>query len=260
MVSNGGLGGIVFNLVVSLVGPFAAYFVLRRRMTLSWRNIGIGAGMFFLFALVLEQALHYVVLKADPVTAAWFKANHLALAAYGALCAGLFEESGRYVGLRFLVKPTGNPGTAVAYGLGHGGLEMLLIGGLAQAAALVLALLNNAGMLDAVLAGRVPPKVLATLHAQFAHLTFATASVAGFERLMALALHIALSFVVWRAIQLKKFWLLFAAIALHALADTGAGLFQTGLVKSVWIAEGGAFAALIITVLFVRWLPRPASA
>ena len=251
MVSTGGLVGIVFNLVVSLLVPFAVYLVLRRRMTLSWRNIGIGVGMFFLSALVLEQVLHYVVLIADPVTAAWFKANHLAFAVYGALAAGLFEETGRYVGLRFLVRPTGNPGTAVAYGLGHGGLEMLLIGGLAQAAALVMATLNNMGLLDAAMGARMPPKALAALHAQFAHLTFATASIAGFERIMALALHIALTFVVWRAVELRKIRFLFAAIAFHALADFGAGLFQAKIVGSIFVAEGGAFAALVLVVLFL---------
>lgn len=260
MVSTGGLIGIVFNLVVSLLGPFAVYFALWRRMTLSWRNIGIGAGMFVLTALVLEQILHFAVLKADPVTAAWFKANHWAFAVYGALAAGLFEETGRYIGLRFLARRTGNPGTAVAYGLGHGGMEMLLIGALAQAAALGLALLNNRGLLDALLGTKLPPDALAALHAQFAHLTFATASIAGFERIMALALHIALTFVVWRAVELRKTRFLFAAIAFHALADFGAGLFQAKIVTSVFIAEGGAFAALVLVVLFVRWTRRAPSA
>ena len=259
MVSTGGLLGIGFNLAVSLIAPFAIYLVLRRRMTLSWRNIGIGAGMFFLCAMVLEQTLHYVVLKADPVTAAWFKANHLAFAVYGALAAGLFEETGRYVGLRFLAKPTGNPGTAVAYGLGHGGMEMLLIGALAQAVALGLALLNNIGILDAVLGARLPPKALATLHTQFAHLTFAMASIAGLERLMALALQVALTFVVWRAVELRKSRYLFAAIAFHALADSGAALFQAKIVPSILVAEGVAFAVLILVVLFLRLTRRATS-
>jgi uncharacterized membrane protein YhfC len=114
-------------------------------------------------------------------------------------------------------------------------------------------------MLDTVLAGRIPPKALATLHDQFAHLTFATASMAGFERLIALALQITLSFVVWRAVASKKIWLLFAAIFLHALADTGAALFQIKIVSSIYVAEAWAFAVLVIAVLFVRSLPRAAA-
>ena len=89
MVSNAALAGLVLSILISSCAPFAAYFVLRRRMTLSWRNIGIGAGMFVLTALVLEQVLHYVVLKADPVTSAFFKTNHWAFAVYAALAAGV---------------------------------------------------------------------------------------------------------------------------------------------------------------------------
>ena len=260
MISNAALGAMALSILISASAPFAIHFVLRRRMTLSWRNIGIGAGMFFLSALVLEQILHYFMLKADPVTAAWFKSHRWGFAIYGLAAAGVFEETGRYIGLRFLAKRTGNPGTAVAYGLGHGGLEMLLIGALAQASALVLALLDRAGLLGVVLAGKLPPKTLAVIHNQFVHLTVLTASIGWVERLMALTAQISLTFVVWRAVETKRTRLLFVAIALHALVDSGAALLQAGYITSVWVAEGCVLAAVIVTVLIARHLTRPTSA
>lgn len=258
MISNAAIAGLAFSLVVSAAAPFVVYAVLRRRMTLSWRNIGIGAAMFVVSAMVLEQILHYVVLKAVPVTSAWFTAHRWGFAIYGLLAAGLFEETGRYIGLRYLARPTGNPGTAVAYGLGHGGMEMLLIGALGEVSAILLALLDRAGALAAVLGGRLPAAAVDKIHAQFGHLTFWVASLGGIERLLALTAQIAFTFVVWRAVETRRIRLLFAAMALHVFVDSGAALLQAGYIKSVWIAEGWILVAVAVTVLIARRLTRPA--
>jgi uncharacterized membrane protein YhfC len=257
MISDAALGGLVLSFAISLIAPFAIYFALRRRMTLSWRNIGVGAAIFVVFALVLEQLLHYAM-RTNPETGAWLKTHAWGFAVYGALAAALFEEGGRYVGLRFFVKPTGNPGTATAYGLGHGGIETLLIGALPLFASVVFALLSKLSVLDQVLAGKLPQPVLAKVHAQLSHLTFAMAAVGGFERLVAIGLQIAFSFVVWRAVEQKRPALLLAAIGFHAAADLPAGLFQRGVLTSVLAVEGWAFAVLVAAVLFLRALPRPA--
>ena len=90
-------------------------------MTLAVRNMLVGAAVFLVFSQVLEKALHVYLLKTNPTTAAWLKTHGVAFALYGCLAAGLFEEVGRYLGMRLLVRPTGNPGTAVSYGIGHGG-------------------------------------------------------------------------------------------------------------------------------------------
>jgi uncharacterized membrane protein YhfC len=133
MVSSAALAGIAVCAILSLVWPVAIFVVCRRRMTLSARNVLVGAGVFFVFSQVLEKGLHAYLLKANPATAAWFHAHAIAFALYGCLAAGLFEEVGRYLGMRLLVRASGNPGTAVAYGIGHGGLEAVLIGSLAMA-------------------------------------------------------------------------------------------------------------------------------
>ena len=127
-------------------------------MTLAARNIWIGAGMFFLSALVLERLLHFYVLKANPDTAEFLKTHPMWMAIYGCCAAALFEETGRYLGMRYFVRPTGNPGTAVAYGIGHGGLESIMVGSLGLLNAFVFALMVNAGTFDADLQTRSYPR------------------------------------------------------------------------------------------------------
>src|SRR3954453_12090483 len=123
MVSISVIAGLAFYAILPLLFCVAIVLLCRGRMTLSVRNIAIGAGVFFLFSQVLEKLMHAYVLSGNPVTASWLQLHPLGYALYGCLAAGLFEEVGRYLGMRFLVKDTGNPGTAVAYGLGHGGIE-----------------------------------------------------------------------------------------------------------------------------------------
>ena len=251
MIADSAIAGIAASALIAIGAPFAVYFALHRRMTLSWRTIGIGALTFFIAALVLEQIVHYLVLLHPSPLSAFMKANKPAFALYGVLMAGIFEETGRYIAMRRFVRPTGNPGTAVSYGLGHGGLESILIAGLPLAATVAVTLLLNAGVLQ----DRMSP-VLAKMHAQLVHLDFFTALIGGGERLIAIGLQIALSIMVWRAVEMRRIGFLFLAIALHALADTGAAMVQTHLVQGVWVAELGAFAVLVLVAALLRFLPK----
>ena len=70
MVSQGTIAGLGIAALISLAAPFVAYRVCRGRMVLPGRNIAIGAGIFVLFALVLEGAMHWYVLLHNPATAA----------------------------------------------------------------------------------------------------------------------------------------------------------------------------------------------
>ena len=76
----------------------------------------IGAGMFFLFAIILERLLHMVMV---PVVSG----NVVLYVVYGAVAAGVFEETARFLSFRFLMKNSRSAENAVSYGLGHGGFE-----------------------------------------------------------------------------------------------------------------------------------------
>ena len=73
----------------------------------------IGAGMFFLFAIILERLLHMVMV---PVVSG----NVVLYVVYGAVAAGVFEETARFLSFRFLMKNSRSAENAVSYGLGHG--------------------------------------------------------------------------------------------------------------------------------------------
>jgi uncharacterized membrane protein YhfC len=255
MVSPAALLGLTLAALMSLAAPFVFYAVCRRRMTLPLRNIAIGAGMFVLFALVLESALHWYVLKHNPATAAWFAANPYGFAAYAAFAAALFEETGRYLAMRLLVKRVDDPGTAVSYGIGHGSIESILVG-VSQAGAVVLARMLNMGTLNTLLANKLPAAAIAKIHDQLSGLDFPLALTGGVERICALLIQIALSLLVWRAVARKDLRWFWAAIFAHAGIDSLAALAQRGIVPMMVTESFVAAIGLGLLVFFLIKLPR----
>jgi uncharacterized membrane protein YhfC len=256
VVSQSALLGIACAALISLTVPFVVYGVCRRRMVLSPRNVMLGAGVFVLFALVLESAMHWYVLKHNPVTSAWLGKHIWGFTIYAAGAAALYEETGRYLAMRLLVKRTGDPGTAVAYGIGHGGAESIIVGALSQITALFLAVMLNFGKLDALLANKISPAALAKLHEQFAHLNFPMALVGGMERVCALLIQIALSLLVWRAVACRQIRWYFAALAAHAGIDSIAALTQKGVVPIITTESIVAAIGVVLLVFFLAKLPR----
>ena len=227
----------------------AIYLVRKHRAKLS--SILIGAGTFILFALVLESILHQLVLKGPHGSD--ILGNTLLYALYGGLAAGVFEETGRFLSMKFLMKKEpSKPLPGIAYGVGHGGAEMLIIFGITMINNLVISALINSGQADAIFA-KVPEEAAGQLQAQLDQLQTlgaGTLLIGLWERFSALILHLGLSMLVWVAIRKggKWLWLFPAAIVLHAIVDAGTVLLQksTGLVplELIVMAEALAVAAI----------------
>ena len=150
--------------------------------------------------------------------------NVWAFALYGGLMAGLFEETGRFVAMKWLLrKEPGSTLTGAGYGIGHGGMEMLMLFGVSMIANLVLSAIINSGQ-EAVLLGSAPAESAEQVKAQLAGLetlTPGTIVIGLWERLSALIAQLGLSLLVWSAVRRggKWLWLYPAAIMLHALID-----------------------------------------
>ncbi|UJL46812.1 YhfC family intramembrane metalloprotease [Virgibacillus sp. NKC19-16] len=102
------------------------YFI--RKYRISWKPILIGIMVFIVFSQILEQMLHRYVFGINPSLSEWLKNPYL-FALYGCLATGVFEEIGRYIGFRYLLKKYRDWKDGIAYGIGHGGVEVLLFVG-----------------------------------------------------------------------------------------------------------------------------------
>ena len=235
----------------------AVWLVRKYRARLS--TILIGAGTFIVFALVLESIMHQLVLKGPNGPA--IMGNTLLFAVYGGLAAGVFEETGRFLSMKFLLKK--EPSTAlpgIAYGIGHGGAEMLIIFGITMMSNFVVSALINAG-LSGILFAKVPEDAAAQLQAQLNQLQTVGAGtllIGLWERISALVLHLGLSMLVWVAVRKggKWLWLFPAAVALHAIVDAGVVMLQksVGMVPLELIVSAEAVAVAAIGYMVARKL------
>jgi len=267
------LSSLVLATLLVAALPFVLYRRLRRPLALKPRDAIAGIAVFALFAMVIERALNDYMLHRNEATAT-FLSNPLAFVVYGALAAGICEEVGRFIGMRLLMKraaasaasasaaaPTPqatrtDDGTALTYGLGHGGAEAWLVGVLVQIQWILFAVLENRGELDGYLSN-LPTESLMRIHLILASLTPQTAGIFALERVAALIFQIGLSVLMWRGLRAGWRGILPLAIVLHALVDVPAALFQAQLVPLAAVDAVYALGALVVAGLLFRTFRRP---
>lgn len=193
---------MAINAILGFAVPIglACWFV--KKYHVRWATILIGAATFLVFALVLESIVHQLVLNGAHGAA--IRDNVWYYALYGGLMAGLFEETGRFLAMKFCLKqdPT-HQRTAVAYGIGHGGVEMLFIFGITMISNIVIATMINGGQTDLLLS-KVPAESQEQLQSQLQQLqdlSVGTLLIGLWERLSAVALHLGLSLLVFAAVR-----------------------------------------------------------
>jgi uncharacterized membrane protein YhfC len=139
------------------------------------------------------------------------------------LTAGLFEETARWIGMKFLLKSNRSWLDAVLFGVGHGGVEALILVGLNLA--------------------------LSPVPATGSYEAFSTL-MGGVERLSAMALHVGLSVMVMRGVVQQRKSLFWMAIVLHMVVDSGILILVQLLGASVVATEA---VMLMIGALMIAY-------
>jgi len=125
---------------------------------------------------------------------------------YAALAAAVFEETGRLIAMKFWMKKWLDFPNALMYGIGHGGVEAILIGGLPGISNLVSMLMINSGAMQNTLSA-LPAESANQTVSQLSALWTTPAPlffVSGIERISAIILHIGLSLLIYRAVKAGK--------------------------------------------------------
>lgn len=226
----------------------------------SLKYLFIGAAGFIVSARILELGLHMVCVMGDNPVSRFISGNTAAYVIYGILAAGIFEECGRYIVMRFILKRNISRENAVMYGIGHGGIECYAVVLVLLASCLAAAVTYNTQGINAVyeLMGVTADTPADTLNALTETIRSAvsfnalTAFLNVFERLLCMFVHTGFSVIVaYGAVTSKKRYLA-AAVLLHAVFDTFAALYQRGVVSltaaEIWL--------LLWTVPVTLWSVR----
>ena len=233
--------------VVSAGMPVALFIVLQKKYNAKILPALTGAAAFVIFALVLEQIVHYIVFKKIAL-----RDKQIIYIIYGILMAGIFEETARFVSFKILRKKKYcGISTGLLYGVGHGGTEAVLLAGVSMIAAIVISVLYNTGNLEAI-RGKLQKETFTYIETQVSTILAASPFmflVSGIERIFAISIQMSLSVVVFYSVYCRgKMWLFPLAIFLHAFIDIPAAAMQAGILKSVFFTEGlvGLFAVIMI--------------
>lgn len=209
-----------FTLLVSLLLPLFISIYLIIRSKSYFKPILVGVLTFLIFQVFTRIYILQVILP----TQVWyilFTYDYPILYAFLlSLTAGLFEEIGRYIMMKYILRKM-DIKKALAFGLGHGGIEAILFVGIAL-------VLTNPMLIDS-------QQLL----------------MSGLERFSAIIFHLGFSVLVYQMIfKSKKFNLLYA-ISLHTLVNfVSVVLMMNGV--NMWIIEGVLFFFVIIMIIFIK--------
>lgn len=231
---------IIITTVVAFLLPICLAIFWKTKTNCYWLAFATGALCFMIFAYVLEGLVNVYLINVNETTSYFLMSNPLAYGVFGALMAGLFEETGRLFGFKLLLKNHKEKNVSVGYGIGHGGIECVLVLGVNYLLYVFVILGGSLGdpASDAV--------VLQTINS----IQTSIIPLAMFERIISIILHISLSIFVYKAAnKTKSFYLYPVAILLHMISDVPAGLYQAGLITNAILVE--LLIAIITIVIFI---------
>ena len=249
---------ITVLLMAAIPVAFLICWRKRHKQRTNWGWLVAGAVGFIVSARVLELGVHYVCVLADNPVSRFIHRSTIAYMLYGTLMAGVFEECGRHVILKHVLKKHRTRENAVLCGIGHGGIEVLTVVLPLMVTYLTIAVLFSQGDVENALrtlkiteetASAALPSVQAA-----AAFDFGMMAANVLERLLAMLLHIALTVIVYYGVVRAKKLCLPTAILLHMLADAFAALYQRGAVPlwsvEVWAALWTSVAVFIALRLY----------
>jgi len=235
-----------------IILPIVLVFYLTRKFGLSWK-LFLAGGLTFIASQVLHIPVLYGltalfkngVLPAIPQ--AWTALFNAILLG---LLAGIFEETARWILYKFILKNTKTWNEGVLVGVGHGGIEAVLLGFAAFASVASMIAMRNADLSSL----GIPANQMELTKQQLAAFWSAPVYMAFLgliERVFAICLHLSLSVMVLYSVAYKKplwFWM---ALLWHTIVDA-LTVYLAPIVGTVGVEGVIAVCAVISLVILFR--------
>lgn len=213
----------LLNALLMIGVPLGLGVYLARKQGSPWRFF-VAGGVVFVASQILHLPFNSRVLVPLLDDLGWMRASTISqqvgLALALGFSAGMFEETARYLALRWWRQDLRSWAEGLMFGAGHGGTEAILLGLLA-----LNAFLSAVAFRDSGLSGVVPPEVLEPVQAQleaYWALPWYAALLGAVERMFTLVFHIAASLLVLQVFTRGGLRWLAAAVLWHTLIDAAA--------------------------------------
>ncbi|MCR5328229.1 MAG: YhfC family intramembrane metalloprotease [Saccharofermentans sp.] len=266
-VSTGSLLLILLTAVLGIALPLVAAIIWCKKKHEQFTTVLIGAATFMLFAIVIEKPLQALLIMptslglSEHSVSAFVNANPVLWGIIVGLFPGVFEETGRFVAFKTLLRKRTQRETGLTHGIGHGGFEAMFILGITYVEYFVFGLMINMGsffelMIEPV-KDTLTPEVTEQINAIVNQITTFNAGTMGLsllDRLIAVLFHIGASIMVFYAVKdKKKIWLYPLAIVIHTAIDGFLGLQLAGVFEMSDMANEIIFAVEALAVFFAAF-------
>lgn len=209
--------GAIFSLIVCFGIPlgYLIYIIVAKKKCVKAYFIGMLA--FFISQICLRipilKALYKTEWFSEIVT--FYPVLYAILIA--GVSAGIFEEGARFLGFKVGLKKDRSWEQGIAFGIGHGGIEAMLIVGIAKVNELLMLISFSNGSFDGSKFGVTEEMFKASLQG----VNMMLAVMPGIERIFAIMLHVGLTLVVLYGINKGKNLYLLVAILIHTATNAG---------------------------------------
>ena len=253
MVSTASMIAIIITLFITLIAPVIVWIIygVKNKGKGVWKAFVLGAAGFVLLQMIIRMPILNIV-SLVPGFGTFVEEYYVVYCLILAITAALFEVVARFGVAKILQKKI-NYEQGVAAGLGHGGIEAILIVGMTYINNLLYAIMINTGSFQGMIqdAARTSgPEVAEQLIMVMDSLVEAPSYLfylAGYERVLTVIFHTAMSLLVCYLVYKKKTVLgVGIAFVAHFLVDFIAPLINglaTPYLGSV-ITEGTAYVII----------------
>lgn len=249
------------TLFLSLVLPILVLIVMgiKNKGKGIWSAWFLGAAGFFISQIVIRLPL-LNILTGMASFQSFAREHYFLYALLLAFTAGLFELAGRFAAAKFLEKNR-TFRRSLAAGLGHGGIESIILVGLTYINNLVYLFLIQSGTFDAMIAQTeamgVDSAQLVAIRDTLLQVSAPLFLAAGVERVLTMVSHAAMSVIVCYGVAVKRPlpWMLLC-LGMHTLLDTtvaATGFFSQN------IAYGIIYTCMTVMALVSIWILRKLS-
>lgn len=234
---------IILTAVISIGFPIAMITYFKRNYNASLFYLVTGACVFTIFQLLIRIPL-LNWLGGQFWFYTYIVQNKEIYIVILALTAGLFEEIGRFIAFKFLLVDKREWENGVIFGIGHGGVESIILVGINYLTFIFISFHLNFGLFKNVI-GLIPniDTVIQLLQETSPTLYL----LAGVERLFTIIIHVALSLLVLESVRIGKSTGLILAIGLHTLLNASILLISYNL----WIVEGVIGIGAILSAIYI---------
>jgi uncharacterized membrane protein YhfC len=251
---NVSIFAIVFMAIsaaVSIGLPIVLAVIFCKKYNANIIPMIMGIAGFILFALILERYVHTIVFGNFAL-----REKPLIYIVYGIFMAGIFEETARFLSFNITKKKYNGIGTGLAYGVGHGGIEAILLIGLPMINTIIFSIMINTGNMKGI-AAQLQGDASEQINAQMTAIVTTSPYLflaGGIERIFSIGVQLSLSIIIFYSVYGKnKLWLYPFAIILHAIIDIPAATMQVGVIKNTILVELLVLIGAIISIIIAKY-------